>query len=479
MYGIGADFGIATPISDFEGPKNLPFTRAFGRYYFQSQYGLEVGFGVGILEAVDKRDFFSSVIFPFDVSFIVHPISEGKILPYLFGGIGIAFLDYSERNIQRLPRIPRGQESPATTYLPVGLGAEYYLNDQSAIGVRGTYSLGFSDHLDDFNNGGGNDSYWNITLTLFAFLRAVDNDIDKDGLLNDEEKQIGTDPRNPDTDGEGLRDGEEVRTYKTNPLNKDTDGDNCNDKEEVVTYKTDALKKDTDGDGLGDCDEILTHKTDPFKADTDGDGLSDGDEVLQYHSDPINPDTDGDGLTDGEEVLTHKTDPTRVDTDGEGLNDYDEVMKYRSNPLIPDTDTGGVDDAKEVQLGLNPTDSADDVPMISIGERVILEGVNFETGKTVLLPSARLVLDEVAASLQSFLTAEVAIHGHTDNVGAVKYNMKLSQGRADAVKNYLITKGIPGVRIATKGFGYTKPIADNSTPDGRAKNRRIEFIRLK
>ncbi len=79
----------------------------------------------------------------------------------------------------------------------------------------------------------------------------------------------------------------------------------------------------------------------------------------------------------------------------------------------------------------------------------------------------------------SYASAEVAIHGHTDNVGGAKYNMKLSLGRAAAVKAYLVSKGIPAARITTKGFGFTKPVADNSTPEGRAKNRRIEFVRMK
>jgi len=154
-------------------------------------------------------------------------------------------------------------------------------------------------------------------------------------------------------------------------------------------------------------------------------------------------------------------------------------MKYKTDPLVMDTDKGGVDDGKEVQLGLNPLDPSDDVPIIKVGERIILEGVNFETAKTTLLPQAKTILDQVAASLLAYPTAEVAIHGHTDNVGGAKYNMKLSQGRAAAVKDYIVSKGVSAARITTKGFGFTKPIDDNSTPQGRAKNRRIEFVRVK
>ena len=105
--------------------------------------------------------------------------------------------------------------------------------------------------------------------------------------------------------------------------------------------------------------------------------------------------------------------------------------------------------------------------------------MNFETNKTDLLPYAREILDQVATSLLMNPTAEVAIHGHTDNVGGARYNMQLSLGRAESVKAYLISRGVSALKVTTKGFGFTKPIADNSTAEGRAKNRRIEFVRLK
>jgi len=73
----------------------------------------------------------------------------------------------------------------------------------------------------------------------------------------------------------------------------------------------------------------------------------------------------------------------------------------------------------------------------------------------------------------------VAIHGHTDNVGGAKKNMTLSLGRAEAVKTYIVSRGVSASRITTKGYGFTKPIADNSKAEGRAKNRRIEFVRVK
>ncbi len=88
-------------------------------------------------------------------------------------------------------------------------------------------------------------------------------DEDRDGLLNGDEPREGTDPRNPDTDGDGLTDGEEVQRHETDPLNADTDGDGLNDGYEINTTQTDPLEADTDSDGASDGDEWFIYGTDP------------------------------------------------------------------------------------------------------------------------------------------------------------------------------------------------------------------------
>ena len=477
-FGVGASFGSAYPKTDIKQSKDSPFARAFFRYYPTENFALETGLGVGTLSSEVGSDFFSSYIYPLDIRFRVQPLKEGIFEPYAFGGAGFLFFNPTDRIDQALPRNARGDYKKVTPYFPFGIGGDLSITKNTLLGISGGYNIATTENLEDIKSS-SKDSYWSLTLNLFAFLRKENDDLDGDGLKNDEEKSIGTDPLNPDTDGDGLRDGEEVRTYKTNPLNPDTDGDGLKDGEEVFKYHTNPLNKDTDGDRLTDGEEVLTYHTDPLKVDTDGDGLGDGDEVLTYRTDPLKIDTDGDTLGDGDEVLKYRTDPLKVDTDGDGLTDGDEVTKHKTNPLKMDTDAGGMPDGKEVQLSLNPLDPSDDVPIIKVGERIILEGVNFETAKTTLLPGAKVILDQVASSLSSYPTAEVEIDGHTDNVGGAKYNMKLSQGRAESVRAYLVSKGIGANRVTTKGFGFTKPVDDNSTAAGRAKNRRIEFKRLK
>jgi hypothetical protein len=138
-------------------------------------------------------------------------------------------------------------------------------------------------------------------------------DDDGDGLTNDQEEKLGTDPFNKDTDGDGLWDGSEVNEHNTDPLNQDTDRDGLSDGAEVNQYGTNPLNLDTDGDGLSDGDEVNEYGTNLLNPDTDGDGLSDGAEVSQHGTSPLNQDTDGNGLSDGAEVAT-SSEPTPTST---------------------------------------------------------------------------------------------------------------------------------------------------------------------
>lgn len=110
-----------------------------------------------------------------------------------------------------------------------------------------------------------------------------------------------------------------------------------------------------------------------------------------------------------------------------------------------------------------------------LGDKLVLRGVNFEFNKASLTVNAKTILDGVAEALNARKDIKVEIDGHTDGKGADAYNQKLSERRADAVKQYLAGKGIDAGRMSTKGFGKTMPVADNSTDEGREQNRRVEL----
>ena len=104
--------------------------------------------------------------------------------------------------------------------------------------------------------------------------------------------------------------------------------------------------------------------------------------------------------------------------------------------------------------------------------------INFETGKSDIKPESQSIIDQISEMMNTNPTLKISIEGHTDNVGASASNQTLSESRAKAVMNALITKGIDKTRLSAKGWGATKPIADNATEDGKAKNRRVEIVKL-
>lgn len=108
-----------------------------------------------------------------------------------------------------------------------------------------------------------------------------------------------------------------------------------------------------------------------------------------------------------------------------------------------------------------------------------LENVFFDTGLSTLKPESYKALNDLVEVMKLKSTLVIEIDGHTDNTGTSEINQKLSQDRADAVKSYLIKKGIAASRVTAKGFGDTMPVADNSTDEGKAKNRRTEVKIIK
>lgn len=110
--------------------------------------------------------------------------------------------------------------------------------------------------------------------------------------------------------------------------------------------------------------------------------------------------------------------------------------------------------------------------------KIITHGINFDYNKATIKPESMGTLNAIVQILKDNPAIKFEIGGHTDSDGDAAYNLTLSQQRADAVKGELVKMGIDGGRLSTKGYGETKPIADNTTPEGKANNRRVEFVKL-
>jgi outer membrane protein OmpA-like peptidoglycan-associated protein len=126
----------------------------------------------------------------------------------------------------------------------------------------------------------------------------------------------------------------------------------------------------------------------------------------------------------------------------------------------------GPEDRFEANIRLSP---------IVAGKPIVLKNIFFESGSSTLLPTSMAELDKLREFLEKNPTTNIEIAGHTDNVGSDVDNLKLSQARAQSVVDFLSARGIAPARLTAKGYGESKPLADNATPEGRTLNRRTEF----
>ena len=218
-----------------------------------------------------------------------------------------------------------------------------------------------------------------------------------------------------------------------------------------------------------------------------------------------NPDTDADGLCDAwvsEEGQSEKYAAvcTGLDNCPEEAEDFD---GYQDDDGCPDADNDrdGLCDpwveakglltqfahvCKKVDLcpeqaesmnGYKDEDGCPDEVPVPPKKVFILEGVNFESGKATITTDSYVSLMKVVDIMEAFPETTFEIVGHTDNVGRPEKNKQLSADRAESVKNFLVEKGVSESRMVTRGVGDSEPIAANTTAEGRAKNRRIEFTR--
>ncbi|MCX7832979.1 MAG: OmpA family protein [Ignavibacteria bacterium] len=492
----GINFNYLYPTTELTSDEFSFLGRGFFNIELHKMLSLEIGGGYGRMRMTDELTHYpgaglvESEIIPVDLRLRFNPWSYLKsVNPYFYAGGGViryvvlegenSYVGEGE-NVMYVQKEKKKVNGWAAITPVVGAGIEIKLAKNVLLDIQLGWSYYTSDYVNNNNWANFNDGNFHGGIG-FTFCGERDADDDKDGLLTSFEEEIGTDPFNPDTDGDGLKDGQEVNTYKTNPLLPDTDDDGLNDYLEVMKHKTNPTNPDTDGDGLKDGEEVNKYYTDPLMKDTDNDGLTDFEEVKTTKTDPIRPDTDGDGLYDGEEVNVHKTNPLKPDSDEDELNDYEEVKKYKTKPLKADTDAGTINDGIEVRRGTNPLDPSDDVVKeeIKVGEVVVLEGVNFETNSSRITPESETILQKTLEYMKKHPEEKYEISGHTDSRGSREKNMRLSQERAEAVKNWLVEHGIDESRLTAVGYGPDMPIVPNTSEENMYKNRRVEFKRIK
>ncbi|TRX23456.1 OmpA family protein [Flavobacterium franklandianum] len=257
--------------------------------------------------------------------------------------------------------------------------------------------------------------------------------------------------------------------------------------------------KDTDGDGIYDkddaCPEVAGLKQFNGCPDTDGDGIIDGSDACPdvFGLAALNgcPDTDGDGIADKDDACPEVAGLAAFqgcpDTDGDGLADKDDkcptVAGPKSNGGCPvlDADKDGVpdleDDCPTVAGPASNKGCPEVTPEAIESLKIQARSVFFNSGKsTFKVGDAATIasLDAMREILRNYPNAKFSIEGHTDSDGSNAFNQKLSEDRANSVRNALIEKGVKADNLTAVGFGESKPVASNKTKAGKAQNRRTE-----
>lgn len=311
----------------------------------------------------------------------------------------------------------------------------------------------------------------------------------------------------PDTDRDGIKDLDDhcpneagLAEYNGCP---DKDGDKIPDKDDAcpelpgdIAFKG-CPDRDNDSiiDPKDDCPDTPGLAKFNGCPDTDNDGIMDSEDACPDVPGPLVnngcPDTDNDGLFDFIDNCPTEFGPKEnngcpwPDTDGDGILDKDDQCPNLKGPIAnkgcpyQDTDNDGVLD-KDDKCPATPGPVANEgCPEIEQEVEEILktafENLEFETAKDIIKEVSIPSLSELAEVLVKKPDWKLQIAGHTDNVGDAQANLILSKKRAEAVKKFMISKGIAAERLSVLYFGETMPVADNNTPEGRQKNRRVEM----
>jgi outer membrane protein OmpA-like peptidoglycan-associated protein/tetratricopeptide (TPR) repeat protein len=177
------------------------------------------------------------------------------------------------------------------------------------------------------------------------------------------------------------------------------------------------------------------------------------------------------------DILTNATVATTASSDVDGS--YRVSLPAKKTYMIDLRATGFLSEMKRIDVPDNWSKDVYNLNVelikVKIGKKVVLKNILFETGKSVLTISSYTELDRLLNIMKDNALMKIEISGHTDKTGSEPLNFKLSEARAKAVVDYLVQKGVDGSRMEFKGYGSLQPVSDNSTSQGRAKNRRVEF----
>jgi len=282
------------------------------------------------------------------------------------------------------------------------------------------------------------------------------------------------------TDPVKCREGTQVSTAVPRVGDRDGDGyddkvDKCPDEaEDFDSFEDDDGCPDTDNDKDGVLDAAQFKDGRWINADklADKDCRNDPEDKDDFQDEDgcPDPDNDKDGILDKDDKCPNDPEDFDQFEDEDGCPDPD-----NDQDKILDKDDKCPNDPEDYD-GVEDTDGCPDLMVKDEGDRIATPTIYFKFDKWDIDPKSYPVLDDLVTLLKQKSTIELLIGGHTDSKGSDKYNKTLSQKRVDSVRNYLIRGGVDTSRLKSVGYGEEQPIDSNRSPEGRARNRRVEFL---
>jgi len=420
--------------------------------WIQSGFGLRVFGSAGFLKGSDSN------LDPTEFRTNINSIGAGVIFNlsikdvaflYLFAGIAsLSFNPKGEGGVKLQNNEAGVYNTTEANYLGE-LGVRFPVTENLSLNLSGGVQISPNDWLDDKAIGVSNDMFFTVLGGIsYSFLTEFDTD--GDGVVDSKDMCPNT-PSGIKVDEFGC------------PIDSDKDGipdylDKCPGTPSGAPVDKKGCPLDSDGDGIPDYTDLCPNTPKGIIVDDYG---------CPY-------DKDGDGVPDYLDKCPNTPYEVEVDKNGCPVDeDLDGVPDYLDQ--CPGTLPGVQVDDKGCELIITPPPPV--VPEQNLEQLVLSSETSFEFNSAKLKPSAYPELDKILEQMKKFPTSRWKIEGHTDNVGSEAGNVKMSQMRGESVLNYFVSRGIPKGRFEVIGMGSRDPVADNKTPDGRAKNRRVEIKR--
>ena len=364
-----------------------------------------------------------------------------KFSPYVFGGIGMLMGVTPENNYNlaaasaaRKSQVSQDQAVAAqSSYfsVPVGAGVKIDLNEQWNLNLEFGKRYTFSDNVDRISKSGNPDK----SDTYFYGGAVLGYRFGGANTPKTAKPRVTTPPVIID-DSKAKAEAAEREAAARAKFEAEA-------KAKAAAAEAERLRKDSDGDGVADVNDkcptvVGTAANNGCPVDTDGDGVADVNDKC--------PTVAGSAANNG----------CPLDSDGDGIAD--------ANDKCPN------------EAGVASNNGC---PVVSQEVKKVLveamQGVQFETGSSKLTAVSYTILNKVVSVMQNNPSLTLAVSGHTDNVGSEAVNQRLSASRAAMCMKYLQSKGVAASRMTSAGYGSTQPIDENTTKQGRDRNRRVEF----